>query len=348
MAWKGYDFFPHDLKFPFIGYRNLTYVISGLLTLGSILFFLTLGPNYGVDFKGGAMIRVQAKSGAADLSELRSTLGALGLRGLQIQGFGDPSEALIRTEIQDGGEAAQKEIAAKVRGALQGKYDFRDEQIVGPSVSSELRQTGVIAVFVSLLAIMVYVWFRFEWQFAIGAALATLHDAIMTLGLFCLTQLEFDITVVAAILTIVGYSLNDTVVVYDRIRENLRKYKKMPLEQLLNLSINETLSRTIMTSVTVFLTVLALYFFGGAVIRNFAIAMMWGIFVGTYSSIFIAAPLLLLFGVKRDWSGERNPDSIPERLRSTEAEQAKAANAGKPGVKTPSKVAVKTGAAKTT
>ena len=195
---------------------------------------------------------------------------------------------------------------------------------------------------------MVYVWFRFEWQFAIGAALATLHDAIMTLGLFCLTQLEFDITVVAAILTIVGYSLNDTVVVYDRIRENLRKYKKMPLEQLLNLSINETLSRTIMTSVTVFLTVLALYFFGGAVIRNFAIAMMWGIFVGTYSSIFIAAPLLLLFGVKRDWSGERNPDSIPERLRSTEAEQAKAANAGKPGVKTPSKVAVKTGAAKTT
>ena len=303
MAWQGLDILPHNARIPFIRVRHWTYFISGALSLLSLVLFFLWGPAYGVDFNGGTLIEIRNNSGPVNLSDLRGKLGGLGLSGLQIQGFGTPEDALIRVETQEGGELAQQAVVDKIRAALGDTVAVRRVEVVGPAVSQELRTSGLWALGVSMLAIMAYVWFRFEWQFAIGAVLATLHDVTMAVGLFCVTRLEFDITVVAAILTIIGYSLNDTVVVYDRIRENLRKYKKMPLQELLDLSINETLSRTIMTSVTVFLSVLALFLFGGPVIRNFSIAMMWGVFVGTYSSIFIAAPLLMLFDVKRDWSG---------------------------------------------
>jgi len=249
------------------------------------------------------MIEVRTRSGNVDVGELRSKLGALGIGDVQVQEFGKPTDAVIRVELQAGGEKGQQAALAKVSVALAGKYDVVRTEVVGPAVSSELRTTGIIAVVASILAIIAYVWLRFEWQFAAGAVVALLHDVLLTAGVFSLFRLEFDLSTVAALLTILGYSVNDTVVVSDRIRENLRKFKKMELDALLNLSINETLSRTLMTSVTTIAVLIALYLFGGELIRNFTFAMLFGIVVGTYSSIFIAAPLLSYLGVKRDWSG---------------------------------------------
>ena len=214
---------------------------------------------------------------------------------------------LIRIEQQPGGDAAQQTALTKVTDALAGQYTQRRVEVVGPAVSSELRMTGFIAVVVGLLAISAYVWFRFEWQFAVGVVLSLLHDVLLTVGVFALFQLEFDLSIVAALLTILGYSVNDSVVVSDRIRENLRKYKRMDLNELLNLSINETLSRTILTGVTAIAVLISLYIFGGEVIRNFNFAMLFGVVVGTYSSIFIAAPLLGYLGVKREWVGTAAP-----------------------------------------
>jgi SecD/SecF fusion protein len=205
---------------------------------------------------------------------------------------------LIRIESQGGGDNSEQSALAKVRDVMDEDHTFRRQEVVGPTVSGELAQAGTIAVIASLLAIMVYIWFRFEWQFAIGAVVATLHDVILTIGMFAVLQLEFSLSSIAAILTIVGYSLNDTVVVYDRIRENLRKYKKKPIRELLDLSINDTLSRTVLTSVTTLLALLALYFLGGEVLRGFTFAMIFGVLVGTYSSIFIAAPVLILFKLR--------------------------------------------------
>ena len=240
----------------------------------------------------------------------------MGLGEIQLQSFGQPNEVLIRFPEQAGGPDAQKVAADKVLGELpSGSKELRREQ-VGSTVSHELITSAIWALVLTNLVIFAYVWFRFEWQFALGAIVSLVHDVMFTIGIFSLFQLDFDLTIVAALLTILGYSINDTVVIYDRIRENLRKYKRMPLGDLLDLSVNETMSRTIMTVGTVLMALIALYFFGGEVIRGFTFAMLFGVLVGTYSSVFIAAPFLILIGVKRDWSGvekgKAKPPSRPE------------------------------------
>jgi preprotein translocase subunit SecF len=306
MMFKGVDFFPHGTKWKIIEKRWLFVGLSWALALFAAGLLMTRGLNYGVDFKGGSLIEVQTKAGALDVTSLRDALGKLGLGEVQVQAVG-PGEALIRLAQQRGenevAEAKAQEAAnLKIKEALAGKYDVRRTEVVGPAVSSELKATGIYAVIAAILGIMTYVWFRFEWQFAVAAIVALVHDVFITTGMFSILWYEFDLSVVAALLTLAGYSINDTVVVFDRIRENLRKFKKMPMIDLLNLSINETLSRTVLTSVVTALAVLALYVFGTTVIHGFAFAMLFGIAIGTYSSIFVAAPLLLWFGVKRDWS----------------------------------------------
>jgi preprotein translocase subunit SecF len=301
-VFKGADFFPHDLNLPFMKFKGPALTLSIIAMLVSIALCATLGLNYGVDFKGGSLIELKTKSGNADISALREQLNSLGLGNVQIQQFGAPDDVLVRLEEQPGGETAQQAALKKVTTATSSAYTERRVEVVGPAVSSELRMTGFIAVAAGILAIVAYVWFRFEWQFALGAVVALTHDVLVTAGIFSLFRFEFDLSTVAALLTILGYSVNDTVVVSDRIRENLRKFKKMELNQLLNLSINETLSRTILTGMTALAVLLSLYIFGGEVIRNFNLAMLLGVVIGTYSSIFIAAPLLGYLGVKRDWS----------------------------------------------
>lgn len=314
---KGYDFFPHHVRLPFMRYKSLALTLSVLAMAASLALFMVRGLNYGVDFEGGTMLEVQSKAGPADIGKLRDRLGSLGIGGVQIQSFGTPADVLIRIEQQDGGEAGQQAAAKKVLDALGDQYQQRRFESVGPAVSSELRWTGIYAVLAGLLAIMAYVWFRFDWQFALGAIVALTHDVLLTVGIFSLLQLEFDLSTVAALLTILGYSVNDSVVVSDRIRENLRKYKRMELNELLDLSINETLSRTVLTGCTALVVLLALYIFGGEVIRNFNFAMLFGIVVGTYSSIFIGAPLLGYLGVKREWGGggARTETSAAARAR---------------------------------
>ena len=291
-------FIPPGTKIPFMGIRRWTFALSSLLSVLSVVGFLTIDINYGIDFKGGSMIEVQSKQGDANLGDIRNRLSELNIGEIQVQQFGAPNDVLIRVGTQDAGENAEQTVIDKVRGELQDQYDFRRVEVVGPTVSGELAKQGTIAMLIALVGIMLYVWFRFEWQFAVGAIIATVHDVVMTIGFFVVTGLEFNQSSLAAILTIIGYSLNDTIVVYDRVREDLRKYKRMPLPQLLNNAINETLSRTTLTSVTTILALLALVLFGGEVIRSFTMAMLFGVVFGTYSSIFIAAPLLILFRLR--------------------------------------------------
>jgi preprotein translocase subunit SecF len=293
---------PAETNFKFLKFSKIAMPVSGLLVVASVILFFAVGLNLGIDFKGGTLFQVQTKSEQADLKSLRSTFGKLGLGDVQIQEFGSDNEILIRIEEQAGGEEAQQVVIQKVRDALGDTVVYRRTEVVGPTVSGELARDGTIAVLATIFAILIYIWFRFEWQFAVGAVAALVHDVALTIGMFCILRLQFDLSTIAALLTIVGYSLNDTVVVYDRVRENLRKYKRMPISDLLNLSINDTLSRTVLTSVTTLLALFSLYIFGGEVLRGFVFAMIWGVFIGTYSSIAIAAPLLQLLGVKRDWS----------------------------------------------
>lgn len=301
---KGIDFFPHNLRLPFMRFKGLALGASIVAMLLSLALIATKGLNYGVDFKGGTMVELQSKSGPADIAKLRSDLSGLVTGNVQIQEFGKTNSVLIRIEEQPGGEAAQQAALKKIVDTVGAGFEQRRVEVVGPTVSSELRRTGIIAVVCGILAIVAYVWFRFEWQFAVGAVVALTHDVLVVAGIFSLFQFEFDLSTVAALLTILGYSVNDTVVVSDRIRENLRKFKKMELNELLNLSINETLSRTILTGITAIAVLVSLYIFGGEVIRNFNFAMLLGVLIGTYSSIFIAAPLLGYLGVKRDWSDQ--------------------------------------------
>jgi preprotein translocase subunit SecF len=303
---KGYDFFPHDLRLPFMSYKGIALGLSIVAMVLSLAVIYARGFNYGVDFKGGLMLEVQSNSGPADIAQLRDKLGRLGIGSPQIQTFGSPTDVLIRVEQQPT-DAEQQVALKKVIDALGDQYTQRRTEVVGPAVSSELRLTGFLAVAAGILAICAYVWFRFEWQFAVGAIVALTHDVLLVAGIFALFQFEFDLSIVAALLTILGYSVNDTVVVSDRIRENLRKYKRMELNELLNLSINETLSRTILTGCTAIAVLISLYIFGGEVIRNFNLAMLLGVVIGTYSSIFIGAPLLGYLGVKRDWSAAGTP-----------------------------------------
>jgi preprotein translocase subunit SecF len=301
---KGVDFFPHGTKWDVVGKRYIFVGLSWVLALVSVGLLASRGLNYGVDFKGGALIEVQSTAGnAIDVGALRDRLNKLGLGDVQVQAAGKKGiDALIRIAEQKD-DKAQAAANEKVRGALDG-LTVRRTEVVGPAVSAELKRTSIWAVIVSLMAIFAYVWFRFEWQFAVAAIIALVHDVFITVGMFSALWMEFDLTVVAALLTLAGYSINDTVVVFDRIRENLRKYKKMPLINLMNLAINETLSRTVLTSVVTFLSVLALYLFGTEVIHGFSFAMCFGIIIGTYSSIFVAASLLIWLGVKREgWTG---------------------------------------------
>mgnify|MGYP001293452606 CR=1 FL=1 len=282
----------------FMGLHKLGFALSALLTLGSIVLFLVHGLNYGIDFSGGTLIEARTQ-GPADLAQMRGTLSGLGLGEVSLQGFGSPNAVLIRVARQPGNDQAQMQAVAKVKAALPPGIDYRRVEVVGPKVGGELIQAGVIATVLALVAIALYVWLRFEWQFGVGAMLSTLHDTITTIGLFSLLQIEFNLTTLAAILTIAGYSVNDTVVIYDRMRETLRKYKTMDFRTLINKSLNETLSRTILTVSTTTLAVLSLLIFGGEVLRGFSIAMLWGIVVGTYSSLFIAAPILFYIRPRR-------------------------------------------------
>lgn len=306
---------PRDPRVPFIGMRLIAAVISVIAILASIFLFTTKGLNYGIDFTGGVVAEMDFK--AQPPLDVRDTVSDLGFDGATVQNIAPPTAANIeydfvriglklQAEAEDAAEGAadpQQVALRTLEDGLKSKYGdqvtIRSQETVSGKVSGELRRKGLLAVSLALLMVLAYIWFRFEWQFGMGAVMALFHDVILTIGVFSLTGIEFNLSIIAAILTIVGYSLNDTVIVYDRIRENLRKYKKMPLAEVLNLSINDTLSRTILTSFTTLLALMSLYVLGGPALKGFSFAMMWGVFVGTYSSIFVASPLLLLLNLKR-------------------------------------------------
>jgi preprotein translocase subunit SecD len=305
---------PQETSIDFFSRWKLWLGISGVLITVALGSFAVQGLNFGIDFKGGTTIRTQSTE-PVNVAEYRDAIGDLGLGDVTITEVFDPTfgpdenVAMIRIQAQEGSESVSPEVIEEVRGALQSvvpDIEFTSVESVGPKVSGELIQAAIIAIVLAIAAVLIYIWLRFEWQFAVGAVIALLHDVALTVGIFSEFQIQFDLAIIAALLTIVGYSLNDTVVVFDRVRENLRKYKKRPLREVLNLSINETLSRTVMTSVTTLLALLALYFLGGDVIRGFVFAMIWGVLIGTYSSIFVAGTMLMWLGVKRDWT---KPDS---------------------------------------
>ena len=291
------NYIPETFNIAFMRHRHWSFPFSALLTVISVVAFLTLGLNVGVDFKGGTLIEVQSTSGPADIRSVRETVGALNLGEVQIQEFGSNTELLVKIGASDQGGGGGS-VVDRVRTALGQNYAIRRVEVVGPSVSQELVQQSIIAVVLGLVMILIYLWFRFEWQFAIGALITTMHDLLLVLGLYAILQFEFDLTSIAAILTIMGYSLNDTVVIYDRIREMLRKYKRMPVAELLDTALNATVSRTIIVAATTFFATVALYLFGGEVLRGFSMAMLFGVVVGTHSTIFIAAPILIYLGLR--------------------------------------------------
>jgi preprotein translocase subunit SecF len=304
---------PDDTHFDFTQFRRISFPISATLSIVAITLFFTHGLNFGIDFKGGTLMEVRAKSGTADIGSMRASLSTQGLGDVQLQQFGGPADVLIRVAEQPGGDAAQQEAVNKVRGALGDAVEYRRVEVVGPRVSGELLAYGMVGLMLAIFAILIYLWFRFEWQFALGAMIANVHDIVLTIGFMSITQVDFDLTSIAALLTILGYSLNDTVVIYDRIREMLRRYKKMPMPQLLNESINSTLSRSIITHLTVSLALLALLLFGGHAIHSFTAVMMFGVvLVGTYTSIFIAAPVLIYLGVG---THRTDPPEVPPKKR---------------------------------
>jgi preprotein translocase SecF subunit len=293
-------YMPHEYSFDIVGVRFASYVFTAFLVLASFGSIAFKGFNFGIDFAGGILMEARAPD-PIDLGKLRGQLHSLQIGDVQITTFGTAgTDVMIRVPQQEGGDAALKDALAKVRGVLGDKYEIRRTEVVGPKVGGELIISGALAVALAIIAIAVYVWFRFEWQFALGACLALCHDVLTTLGVFSVLGLDFDLTTVAAILTIAGYSVNDSVVVYDRVREMLRKYKKMPLPELLNTAVNKVLPRTLLTVFTVLLTVLALLFLGGSALRGFSIAMLWGLFVGTFSSIRVGLPVLLYFDLRGD------------------------------------------------
>ncbi len=303
---------PHGTSFDFLGLRRWSVALSAGLAAASAVLFLALGLNFGIDFRGGTLL--EARYGqAADIGQVRSVVTALDLGDVAVQEFGEPTDVLIRVEQQEGGGDAQVAAIERVRAALLANdpaIEIRRVEVVGPKVSGELVVKGMIAIGLALAAVLFYIWLRFEWQFSTCAVLALAHDVILTVGVFSLLQLEFNLSIVAAILAIVGYSLNDTVVVFDRVRETLRRHRRRPLVEVLNLAINDTLSRTVMTSVTTLIALVSLYFLVGEVIRGFTFAMMWGVVVGTYSSVFVAAPVLSWLDVRRDWD-RRSPEDGP-------------------------------------
>ncbi|MCL7406105.1 protein translocase subunit SecF [Marivivens sp.] len=306
---------PDNTNFNFFRVARATFGASVVLVIASVIAFFVMGLNFGIDFRGGTTIRTDSTN-AVDVADYRAAIDPLGLGDVVITQVFDPTfaadqhVAMIRIQAQDGQESISQDIVANVEAALQTvdpAVTFASVESVGPKVSGELISKAVYAVLAALVAIVAYIWLRFEWQFAVGAVVALIHDVAITIGLWAVFQFKFDLATIAALLTIVGYSINDTVVVFDRARENLIKYKQKPLIDVLNLSANETLSRTIMTSGTTLLALIALLVLGGDVIRGFVFAITWGILVGTYSSIYVAKNIVLMLGVKRDWSKEKKP-----------------------------------------
>lgn len=310
-------YLPLEPKIPFMKWRNWGFAISGLASVIVVICTMTMNFNYGIDFLGGSMIEVQAKNKVADAGDVRNKLSDLNLGEVQVQAFGNEGSLLIRVGTQDQGDSGEQTVIDKVRSALDADYEFRRVEVVGPTVSSELAWSGTIGIILSLIALLVYIWFRFEWQFGVGAVISTAHDVIMIVGVYVILGLEFNLSSLAAILTVIGYSINDTVVIFDRIRETLRKYKKMPLDEVINLALNQTMSRTILTGLTVLLALFALYFFGGEVISSFVFAIILGVFIGTYSSLFIAGPCLILFKLRPEIF-----DTPEERARAQSASLA--------------------------
>ncbi len=315
---------PDDTKINFFRWQYLTFGISALAMVASVVLLLTMGLNFGIDFKGGTTIRTESTT-AFDVGEYRDALQGLGLEDVSITEVFDPSfgenkhVAQVRIGAGESTEAMSPEQIATVEAALKQvdpNVTFAAVESVGPKVSGELIKTAVYAVLAASAGILLYIWLRFEWQFAVGGVVAIVHDVLLTMGIFSLFQLKFDLSTIAALLTILGYSINDTVVVFDRLRENLMKFKSMPLIDVMNLTVNETLSRTIMTAVTTAIALTALLIFGGDVIRGFVFAMLMGVFVGCYSTIYVAKNIVLWLGVKRDWS-KPDPEALPEKFTET-------------------------------
>ncbi len=312
---------PDDTRFDFMRFRRISFPISAMLSIAAILLYFFHGLNFGIDFVGGTLMEVQTKAGPADLAGMRSTIDALHLGEFSLQQFGAPDDVLIRISEQPGGDQAQQVAVQKVRAVLGDQVNYRRVEVVGPSVSTELLSYGTIGLVAAIGCILIYLWFRFEWQFALGAMIANVHDLVLTVGFMSLTRVDFDLTSIAALLTILGYSLNDTVVIYDRIREMLRRYKRMSMPDLLNVSVNATLSRSIVTHLTVACSLLALLLFGGEAIRSFTATMMFGVvLVGTYTSVFIASPILIYLGVGVGRMGEA--EAATEPLPTASAEPA--------------------------
>ena len=317
---------PENTKFPFMRFRRVSYPLSATLSIIAVLLFVFVHMNFGIDFAGGTVIELRAKGGSAEVGTLRALAEKLNLGEIEVQAFGNKSDATMRFGLQPGGDVAQQAAVERVRAAVENDYELRRVEVVGPRVSNELVQSGTLGVVLSIIAVLGYLWFRFEWQFAVSAVIATMHDLLLTVGFFAVTQLEFNTTSIAAILTIVGYSLNETVVVLDRIREMMRKYKKMSTAHIIDMSINAVLPRTIMTATTVFLALLSLAIFGGQVIRSFSLAMIWGIVVATYSSVFICSPMLIYLGLRTDEveRAKSSDDAPAEDAAARKADSGKA------------------------
>jgi len=289
---------PIDLGLNFMGQRKLFLAVSALLMVASVILAFTQGLNFGVDFRGGILLEVRTP-GPADLSQLRDRVGGLGLGDVTLQQFGEPSDVLINISRPEGGEGEQIQVIHEVTAALGEGVEIRRQEYVGPKIGDELKEAGLLATVLAMLAIAAYIWLRFEWQFGVAALVALLHDVVATVGFYALTQIEFNLATLAAVLTIAGYSINDTVVIFDRVRETLRRYKKLELNELLNRAVNTTLSRTILTSGSTLMALVALFVFGGEVIRGFTAGLIWGIVIGTFSSFGLAVPLLSYLKLRR-------------------------------------------------
>jgi len=309
---------PVETRYRFMWYRRWTFPLSALLSVLAVATFLHFGMNTGIDFRGGTVMEMQAREGNADIAQIRVDANQLGFGNVEVQAFGTPRDVALRVQLQEGGEEAQQQVVSTLRDVFESDYDIRRVEVVGPRVSAELVQSGTLGVVMAIFGVLVYLWFRFEWHFAIGAVIATLHDLVMAIGFFAITQIEFNMTSIAALLTILGYSLNDTVVIYDRIRESMRKYKKISVYEVLDVAVNATLSRTILTSVTTLLALMALAALGGEIIKGFAYAMIFGLVVGTYSSIFVAAPILIYLGVRASSAVGSAAQSGPDAAQPAE------------------------------
>jgi preprotein translocase subunit SecF len=299
--WPMIKLIPHDTKFPFVSLSRLFATLSIIAVIATVIGTFYPGLNLGIDFKGGTVLELNTGTVPVDLAKVRGALTSLNLGDVQVQTFGRPVDAVVRFQTPAGQSAGA--VVTRVKGAISqalGQVTFSKTDVVGPEVSGELKVKGVEALLAAVGLMLLYIWFRFELQFGLGAVVALFHDLTLSFGLILLLRLEFSLNLIAALLTIIGYSMNDTVVVFDRLRENRRKYKRMPLRDLIDLSVNETLSRTVITGLTALLALSGLAVFGGESLRPLSIVLLFGIVIGTYSSIYVASPIILLWGVKKD------------------------------------------------